>query len=67
MRIIILLLGLVAVALSEPENQKRTVFESPDGTFELQEVVPENDDQDTKIFAVSKAKPDEKQDRKCVV
>jgi uncharacterized protein YecT (DUF1311 family) len=65
MRIIILLLGLIAlpgaIALSEPENQKRTVFESPDETFELQEVVPENDDQDTKIFVVSKAKPDQRQ------
>jgi uncharacterized protein YecT (DUF1311 family) len=65
MRIIILLLGLIgltgAIARSGPVNEKRTVFESPDGTFELQEVVPQNDDEDTKIFVVSKAKPDERQ------
>jgi hypothetical protein len=65
MRIIILLLGLIAlpgaIARSEPANQNRTVFVSPDGTFELQEVVPGNDDQDTKLFVVSKAKPDERQ------
>jgi uncharacterized protein YecT (DUF1311 family) len=65
MRIIILLLGLIAlpgaIARSEPANQKRTVFGSPDGTFELQEVVPQTDDQDTKIFVVSKAKPDDRQ------
>jgi hypothetical protein len=65
MRTIILLLGLIAlsgaIARSEPANQKRTVLGSPDGTFELQEVVPQNDDQDTQIFVVSKAKPDERQ------
>ena len=64
MRIIILLLGLTAltgaIARSEPANQQHTVFESPDGTFDLQEDVPPNEDQDSKIFVVSKAKPNER-------
>jgi hypothetical protein len=65
MRIIILLLGLIAlpgaIARSETANQKEAVLQSPDGTFELQEVVPQNDDQDREIFVVSKANSGQKQ------
>jgi uncharacterized protein YecT (DUF1311 family) len=37
-----------------------TVFESPDGTFELQQVMGQSDDEDQKFFVVSKANPNEK-------
>jgi hypothetical protein len=45
---------------SETANGTETVFESPDGTFEIQQAARENDDEDQKFFVVSKANPNEK-------
>ena len=47
------LLGCVAAAQAETV----TDFVAPDGAFEIQRVIPANDDEDSKIFVVSKSNP----------
>ena len=66
MRIAILLFPLLVLAFpvrntrSETATGTETVFESPDGTFEIQQATRKNDDEDQKFFVVSKANPNEK-------
>ena len=67
MRIPILLFALTVLGFptllgwSSTANHTQTVFESPDGSFEVQEVTPQDDNADQKIFIVSKTNPREKQ------
>ena len=45
---------------SKATDENETVLASPDGTYELHQIVPENDSDDVKIFVVSTTTPKEK-------
>jgi uncharacterized protein YecT (DUF1311 family) len=47
--------------IARSETTTQTVLESRDGTFEIQEVQPQDQDHDSTTFVVSKANPDKKQ------
>lgn len=66
MRKIVLLLTVAlclraTIARSAANKATETVFQSPDGSFEIQYVAPNKEDGDTTIMVVSKANPKEKQ------
>jgi uncharacterized protein YecT (DUF1311 family) len=46
---------------SKATEENETVLASPDGTYEVQQIVPDNDSDDVKFFVVSTTTPKEKQ------
>jgi uncharacterized protein YecT (DUF1311 family) len=64
MRVPILLLAFAVVSFStlvaKSETRTQTLLESSDGSFRIEEVTTDNEDDDTKIFVTSKANPKEK-------